>query len=75
MTSDTFEMNETERATLVHDLRVAATHFDDDAERARKAGMADIAGLLTRQAVEAREIADRLEDAGYIRVGTVKVSV
>ena len=51
------------------DLRVAATYFDDDAERARKAGMAHIAGLLTRQAAEAREIADRLEDAGYIRVG------
>lgn len=74
MTSDTFEMNQTERTRLVHDLRVAATHFDDDAERARKEGMADIAGLLTRQAVEAREIADRLEDAGYIRIGTVKAT-
>jgi len=69
MTPDTFEMTSTERATLVHDLPVAATHFDDDAARATKVGMSDIAQMLARQAVEAREIADRLEDADYIRVG------
>jgi len=69
MTSDTFEMTSTERATLVHDLRVAATHFDDDAARATKAGMRDIAQVLAHQAAEAREIADRVEDAAYIRMG------
>ena len=69
MTSDTFEMTSTERATLVHDLRVAATHFDDDAARATKAGMRDIAQALAHQAAEAREIADRVEDAAYIRMG------
>ena len=69
MTSDTFEMTSTERATLVHDLRVAATHFDDDAARATKAGMRDIAQVLAHQAAEAREIADRIEDAAYIRMG------
>jgi hypothetical protein len=30
--------------------------------------------VLARQAAEAREIADRLEDAEYIPVGTVKAS-
>ena len=50
-------------------MPVAATHFDDDAARATKVGMSDIAQMLARQAVEAREIADRLEDADYIRVG------
>lgn len=69
MTPDTFEMTQAERVTLVHDLRVAATHFDDDAARATKAGMRDIAQVLAHQAAEAREIADRLEDADYIRVG------
>jgi hypothetical protein len=62
-------MTQAGRATLVHDLRVAATHFDDDAARATKAGLAKVAGRLIRQAAEAREIADRLEDAAYIRVG------
>ena len=69
MTPDTFEMTSTERATLVHDLPVAATHFDDDAARATKAGMRDIAQVLAHQAAEAREIADRVEDAAYIRMG------
>ena len=72
MTSDTFEMTQTERATLVHDLRVAATHFDDDAARATKAGMRDIAHVLAHQAAEAREIADRVEDAAYIRMGKAR---
>ena len=72
MTSDTFEMTSTERATLVHDLRVAATHFDDDAARATKAGMRDIAQVLAHQAVEAREIADRVEDGAYIRMGKAR---
>ena len=72
MTSDTFEMTSTERATLVHDLRVAATHFDDDAARATKAGMRDIAQVLAHQAAEAREIADRIEDAAYIRMGKAR---
>ena len=72
MTSDTFEMTSTERATLVHDLRVAATHFDDDAARATKAGMRDIAKVLAHQAAEAREIADRVEDAAYIRMGKAR---
>jgi hypothetical protein len=31
--------------------------------------MAETAGVLMRQATEAREIADRLEDARYVRVG------
>lgn len=73
MTSDTFEITSTERATLVHDLRVCATYFDDVAARVTKAGMAETAGVLMRQAAEVRELAGRLEDAGYIRVGTVKV--
>ena len=72
MTSDTFEMTSTERATLVHDLRVAATRFDDDAARATKAGMRDIAQVLAHQAAEAREIADRVEDAAYIRMGKAR---
>ena len=72
MTSDTFEMTSTERATLVHDLRVAATHFDDDAARATKAGMRDVAQVLAHQAAEAREIADRVEDAAYIRMGKAR---
>ena len=72
MTSDTFEMTSTERATLVHDLRVAATHFDDDAARATKAGMRDIAQVLAHQPAEAREIADRVEDAAYIRMGKAR---
>jgi len=72
MTSDTFEMTSTERATLVHDLRVAATHFDDDAVRAIRAGMRDIAQVLGRQAADAREIADRVEDAAYIRMGKAR---
>ena len=72
MTSDTFEMTSTERATLVHDLRVAATHFDDDAARATKAGMRDIAQVLAHQAAEARKIADRIEDAAYIRMGKAR---
>jgi len=72
MTSDTFEMTSTERATLVHDLRVAATHFDDDAARATKAGMRDIAQVLAHKAAEAREIADRVEDAAYIRMGKAR---
>jgi len=37
--------------------------------RATKAGMRDIAQVLAHQAVEAREIADRVEDAAYIRMG------
>jgi len=45
-----------------------------DAARATKAGMRDIAQVLARQAAEAREIADRLEDADYIRVRTVKAT-
>jgi hypothetical protein len=36
--------------------------------------MRDIAQVLARQAAEAREIADRLEDADYIRVRTVKAT-
>ena len=64
-----FALTAKQRATLVHGLRVAATHFDDDAARATKAGMRDIAQVLAHQAVEAREIADRVEDAAYIRVG------
>jgi hypothetical protein len=69
MRSDTFELTQPDRATLVHDLRVAATHFDDDAARATTAGMTEAAGVLTRQAAQARGIADRLEDARYVRVG------
>jgi hypothetical protein len=37
-------------------------------------GVRDIGQVLARQAAKAREIADRLEDAKYIRVGTVKAS-
>jgi hypothetical protein len=62
-------MSQPQRATLVHHLRVSATHFDDDAARAITAGMTEAAGRLMRQAAEAREIADRLEDARYVRVG------
>ena len=72
MTSDTFKLSWPDRAALVHSLRVAATHFDDDAARATTAGMAEIAGNLTRQAAEARAIADRLEDATYVRVGRAR---
>jgi hypothetical protein len=66
-----FALTPNQRATLVHGLRVAATHYDDEAARATKKGMADIAKVLARQATEVREIADRLEDAEYISVGTV----
>jgi hypothetical protein len=66
-----FALKPNQRATLVHGLRVAATHFDDDAARGTKKGMAGIAKVLARQAAEVREIADRLEVAEYIRVGTV----
>ena len=67
--SDTFELTQPDRAALIHDLRVAATHFDDDAVRAITAGMAEVAVMLMRQAAEARAIADRLEVAKYVRVG------
>ncbi len=73
MRSDTFELTQPDRAALIHDLRVAATHFDDDAARATMAGMAEVASVLQHQAAEAPEIADRLEDARYVRVGRVKV--
>jgi hypothetical protein len=69
MRSDTFEMNQTERATLVHDLRVAAGTFDADAVRAAELGLSAVVQICQRQAAQAREIADRLEDADYIRVG------
>lgn len=60
MTSDTFEMTPTERATANPNLRVAATHCDDDAARATMAGMAE---TWRRQAAEARR--------GYFIVKTV----
>lgn len=44
--------------SLIHFLRVAATKFDDDGR------------LFQTYAAEARELADRLEGAKYIRVGT-----
>ena len=75
MTSDTFEMTQTERATLVHDLRVAAGTFDDDAVRAAELRLSAVVQICQRQAAKAREIADRLEDADYIRVGTVRERV
>jgi len=59
---------------LIHYLRVAATKFDDDAKLLTGPG-AVVTGAMVigvefrRQAAEAREIADRLEDADYIRVG------
>jgi hypothetical protein len=43
--------------SLIHFLRVAATKFDDGR-------------LFQTYAAEARELADRLEGAKYIRVGT-----
>jgi hypothetical protein len=74
MTSDSFEMTKSERARLIRYLRVAASKFDDDAKLLTGSGTAVIGVEFQRQAAEAREIADRLEDAGYIRVGTVKAS-
>lgn len=69
-----YTLNKTERARLIHYLRVAATKFDDDAKLLTGPG-AVVTGAMVigvefqRQAAEAREIADRLEDADYIRVG------
>jgi galactokinase len=71
--SDTFELTQPDRATLVYDLRVAATQFDDDAARATTAGMTGAASVLMRQAAEARAIADRLSDARYVRIGRAKL--
>ena len=69
-----YTLNKTERARLIHYLRVAATKFDDDAKlltgpSAVVTGAMVIGVEFRRQAAEAREIADRLEDADYIRVG------
>ena len=69
MTPDTFEMTSSERATLVHDLRWPQLTSTTTQRELNKAGMRDIAQVLAHQAVEAREIADRVEDAAYIRVG------
>lgn len=63
MRSDTFEMTETVRATLVHDLRGAAGTFDADAVGAAERGLSAVVEIYQRQAAQAREIADRLEDA------------
>ena len=67
--SDTFELTKPDRAALIHNLRAVAGAFDDDAVRATTAGMAEVASVLMHQAAEARAIADRLEGAGYVRVG------
>jgi hypothetical protein len=69
MSPDTFELSSKERATLVHGLRVAAGVFDDDAVRAAERGLSAVVQTRQRQAAQAREIADRLEDARYVRVG------
>jgi hypothetical protein len=49
---------------------VAATRFDNDAQASVTPAFRE---RMTRQAAEAREIADRLEAAATIHVGTVKV--
>ena len=64
-----YTLNKTERARLIHYLRVAATKFDDDAKLLTGSSAEVIGVEFQRQAAEAREIADRLEDADYIRVG------
>ena len=65
-----FTLPRTPRAALVHCLRVAATRFDNDAQASVTPAFRE---RMTRQAAEAREIADRLEAAATIHVGTVKV--
>jgi hypothetical protein len=69
-----FDMQKCQRKHLIHCLRVAATKFDDDAKLVIGSGGVVMGEELQRYAAEAREIADRLEDADYIRVGTVKAA-
>ena len=42
--------------------------------RAAELRLSAVVQICQRQAAKAREIADRLEDADYIRVGTVKAA-
>jgi hypothetical protein len=60
-------MNKEERALLVHCLSVAATTFDDQARALRTAAFSD--DTFTKQAADARALADRLENADYLKVG------
>jgi hypothetical protein len=48
---------------------VAAATFDNDAVRAAERGLSAVVQICQRQAAQAREIGDQLEDADYIRVG------
>jgi hypothetical protein len=58
-------MTREERAQLLHCLRVAATTFDDNAQIETVA----FRDRLLKQAADARALANRLENAGYIKVG------
>jgi len=60
-----FTMTREERAQLLHCLRVAATTFDDNAQIETVA----FRDRLLKQAADARALANRLENAGYIKVG------
>jgi hypothetical protein len=65
-----FVLTKDQNTTLVHCLRLAATKFHDDALSYAAARLPDIGQVLMRRAAEARELADRLADAEYVKVGS-----
>lgn len=64
-----FELTEDQRATLVNSLRVAASRFDTDVETCNILGHERLALQFVSQAVETRALADRIDNAEYVKIG------
>lgn len=64
--------------TLANSLRVAASQFDEHADYLRKQkcmnGWGELADQFVAQAKESRELADQIENAEYITIGTSEKS-
>jgi hypothetical protein len=53
-------------STITNALRVAATRFDESAKVCGEAGHPRLVEQFTRQALDSRAVADRIEDAAGV---------
>lgn len=67
-----FEVSEDQRSTITHCLYVAAERFEENAKSANEIetyGVRHLGEQFTRQALEARALAERIDNAEYIEIG------
>lgn len=74
MTKLKFELTEDQRSILTHALYVAATRFEENAGTAKglethEDVRRNLADQFTKQALDTRALADRIDNAEYIEIG------